>query len=177
MAYVTLEEFKEWLDEPDGTYDNQMRAAIAAAEAMVDRFMGRSIGAKATTERVYGTGGGSVFPSRTPVSAVTSCVVDGRAVDVGFTDISVFRRDGGSFGSRDEILLTYTAGEAAIPEDVKTATKITAQAIYSAADLDANMTGENAGGVMGGNFQPGGPGSIPRAAQTILSPYRRVHGG
>ncbi len=175
MAYATLDEFKTWLDDPGSEYDGQMRSALAAAEAMVDRFLGRSMAVKAATERVYGSGGNSVFPARTPITAVSACLIDGEAVEVGFTDISVYRKDGGSFGMRDEILVTYTAG-ATVPEDVKTATMITAQAIYSAADLDANMTGENVAGVLGGSYQPGGPGSIPPAARTILAPYRRVHG-
>jgi hypothetical protein len=175
MPYITLSELKVWLDEEDSTYDNHMLAAIAAAEAMVDQYLGRSLASATLTERVHGNGSRTLFPQRTPITAVSSCVVNGSAIDVGFDSISVWRKDGAWFDRSDEILLTYTAGFDVIPEDVKTATKITAQAIYSAADLDANMMSENIGGVVSGSYQPFGPGSLPPAARAILAPYRRVY--
>jgi hypothetical protein len=171
MPYVTLDELKDFLGVTTGDHDNQLRAAIAAAEAMADAFMGRSLLSQQVTESVRPTDAPTIYPRRTPITAVASCLVDGTSVDVTHSDIWVRRSNGAYFARSQVITLTYTGGLAAAPADVKTAIMITAQAVFDAGDLDANLLAE--GGNFGGSYQPGGPGSLPRAAQTILAPYRR----
>jgi hypothetical protein len=173
MPYITLAELKDWLDETGSDYDGQLLSAISAAEAMIDRFLGYSFGPKTLTEMVPGSGGPTIFPKLTPVTAVSSCTVDGQAVAVTFNTIGVRRTDGGVFPLSSAIMLTYTGG-LPVPDDVKTAMKMTAQAIFSSGDLDANMMGEAIAGAVQGSYQPGGPGSLPIAARTILQPIRRT---
>lgn len=171
MPYVTLNDTKAFLGMTTDEHDNHLRGAIAAAEAMAEAFLGRGLLSQQVTEAVRPTDAPTIFPRRTPITAVSSCLVDGRPVEVTHSDIWVRRKDGYYFSRNQAISLTYTGGLAAAPPAVKTAIMLTAQAVFDAGDLDANMLAE--GGNFGGSYQPGGPGSLPRAAQTILAPYRR----
>lgn len=175
MPYVTLDELKLFLDERTSEYDAELRVALAAAEAMCDQYMNRSLALATVTEQPLGTGSTPIYPRRTPITGVTSCTVDGNDVPVTFNALWVRRKDGAYWLPTQNIVLTYTGGLAVIPEDVKTAVKIAAQAARDAPDFDANAVSES--GAVNLSYQPGGPGSIPRASQTILSPYKRVHPG
>jgi hypothetical protein len=115
MPYVTLDELKTFLGLTTDEHDNQLRAAIPAAEAMAEAFMGRGLLSMQVTESVRPTDAPTIFPRRTPITGVASCLVDDRPIDVTHSDIWVRRKDGAYFARSQVISLTYTGGLAARP--------------------------------------------------------------
>jgi hypothetical protein len=166
--YVTLAEMKAWLGESGTTNDAAIQSAIDAASSAIERHCGRDFAPGQTTEEIWGTGAFYVFPRRTPITAVASCVISGVTIPVAFNSISVKRQDGLFFGIHDTVTLTYTAGASPIDADVVLATKLTAQAIYGAPAMDQNLGGESTVGFGSSSYAPQGPGGIPRAALGYL---------
>jgi hypothetical protein len=173
FPYVTVAEMRAWLGETDTSRDAALRAAIDAASAMIERWCGRDFATAQRTEQVMGTGTAYLFPTVTPITAVASCTVDGRAIPVRFDIAAVRRTDSARFEMHEPATLTYTAGYDEIPADVILATKLTAQAAYGAGAYDPNLAGESTVGFGSQMYSQAGPGSMPRAAMALLEPLRR----
>lgn len=180
MALVLLSDLKTFVGEETGDNDGLWRVALEGAHAAVAAYLQRPLEeGTASEERLIGNGSSSAFPKRKPISAVTSCTVNGEAVQVTFTPMSIRRKDGGRFAPSDDIRLTYTGG-ALDPERiaaVKAAVMLTAQAIYGAPNMDQNLQGESLQGVFTSNYHAFGPGAVPPGARTLLDPHKRVHLG
>lgn len=170
--YVSLNDMKVWLNETSADNDAKIRSAILAASALIENMLGRDLIGATTTETVYGHGVKILFLRRTPITAVASCLVNGVAVPVTFSPISITRTDGLAFDLHVPVVVTFTGGYTPLPDDVVHAAKLTAQAIYTAPAYDQNLMAENIGGVFSGSIQQSGAGNIPVAAQLILESYR-----
>lgn len=167
-AYVTLAAAKAWLGESGTENDAAIEDAIAKASQAVESYCSRDFASGQRTEQVFGSGSQFLFMKHTPITAVASCIVRGQAISVDFNIMAVRRTDGGTFGVHDAPVVTYTAGLAQIPEDVKLATLLTVQAIRGAPALDPNLAGESTVGFGSASYMPEGPGTVPRAARDLL---------
>lgn len=173
--YVTLAEAAAWLGLENGDQDNDLRVAIAAASAVITTHCNADLGLLEASEVLFGLGTELVFPKRGPLVSVASCLDEnGRSVPVRISREAIKRTDGGMFYRGDEFTLTYTAGLATIPEDVKLAAKITVAGLMTAAAYDPNLANESLGGVIAGSYANAGPGSLPPPAISLLARFVRV---
>ncbi len=170
--YVTVSEMKNWLGETTSDNDEKLRSAALIASSLVESFCERDLASATKTETLYGNGSGWLFPRRTPITAVSSCVVDGAAVAVTLEPERIKRADNGIFEYQKAVTVTYTAGYAKLPEDVVHAVKLTAQAIYNSPAYDHNFQSENLSGVFSGSYHQFGPSNIPPAARFMLEAHR-----
>lgn len=170
--YVSLNDMKTWLDEKSADNDSKIRSAILVASSLIESFVQFDLLSATRTETLYGEGSKKLFPRRTPITAVASCVVNGAAVPVTFSPLAITRTDGYAFDQHEPVVVTFTAGYSPLPEDVVHAAKLTAQAIFVSPAFDQNMAAESIGGVFSGTFQQFGAGNLPVAARVILESYR-----
>lgn len=176
--YASLAEAKGWLAVDDTDRDAEIQGMIDAATAQVIQYLGFDISKGEEAETLFGRGTFMLFPTRNYVSAVASIVdgVTGAAVSsFRFDPKAIIRSDGARFASDYPYVVTYTAGLDPIPEDVKTAVKITVAALFNAPAFDPNLAGESLQGVFSGSTHQGGAGSLPPAAQSLLRQKRRVY--
>jgi hypothetical protein len=172
--YVSAAEAKAWLGIPtaDASQDQAVDAAIAAASAMIQKHLGFDIGPGQSTEQVFGLGASYLYPRRTPIGAVASVTRDGEAVPFTFDTFAIRRTDGRLFERHAAYVVTYSVTEE-LPKDVVLAAKMTVQAVFGAPAMDPNLLGESNAGFGSSSYQPGGPGSLPRSAASLLEEYRR----
>lgn len=169
--YATLADLKARLGEETSARDAQLTGFLSAATDAVEQFCGRDFGAGTRTE--YGSGPiPFIMPRAEPVTAVTSLTIDGTLVSarVVLHRKGVVRTDG--LDIMGEWVLVYVT-DARVPESVKLATLMTAQAMSDAPAFDTNLTGVSVAGVVQGGFQQTGAGNIPLGAQSLLNPYIR----
>jgi hypothetical protein len=170
--YVTVSELKGWLGETTSDNDEKLRSAALIASSLIERLCERDLSAATKVETLYGNGSCWLFPRRTPITAVSSCVVDGSSVPVTFEPERIKRTDSGIFEYQKAVTITFTAGYAKLPEDVVHAAKLTAQAIYNSPAYDQNFQAENLSGVFSGSYHQFGPSNIPPAARFMLEAHR-----
>lgn len=129
MALTTLANVKEYLQiNPLDTYaDNLLKRMIDAASVTIERFCGRTFLQATYNEVIDGTGQRKMPLRNVPVSAVASVTINGQPVPArpavtgnGFTfDKYGVRLTGYAFTiGLDNVAITYTAGFAAVPDDV-----------------------------------------------------------
>lgn len=169
--YATLADLKARLGEETNARDAELTSFINAATDAVEQFCSRDFGAGTRTE--YGSGPAAfLMPRAEPVTSVTSLTIEGTVVaaKVILQRKAVARTDG--LDIEGEWALVYVTN-APVPESVKLATLMTAQAMSDAPAFDANLTGVSVAGVVQGGFQQTGAGNIPLGAQSMLNPYIR----
>lgn len=172
--YITLAELQAHLSEPsplDPARQADMEGAILTASGLIEAHCSRDFAPGQRTETLLGNGS-FVMPKAKPVAVVTTFIVDGvpRDPKIQLKGAVVSRRDNGAVDG--DVTITYSVSEA-VPEPVKLATKLTAQAILDAPAFDQNGSGYQAGGVYSTSMHQFGVGAIPPGAQTILSPFKR----
>lgn len=174
-AYIQLSDLKAWLGITEADDDNLLLAAIMAASGSIEDFCQRDFISAARTEIVYGNGSAYLYPRNTPIASVASVTMEDGTALAFQAEQSRIRLTARQSPDQAPITVVYTAGyaQAALPEPVKLAVKMTAQAIYDSPAHDQNVMAENLGG-FAATFQPGGAGFIPTAAQNLLRPYIRI---
>jgi hypothetical protein len=174
VALVTLNEAKAWMSITDSAQDTQITDLITKASAAVEDYLDRPATSQASTELYDGLGGRRLFTSRWPITAVSSILIDGQAVASGtfvFQGRMIQLRSGTFTLGELNVEVTYTAGWTTLPDEVRTATLMTLQAMLFGTAADPNLVSESAGGVFGGSFISTGPGSIPPAARSYLDSH------
>jgi hypothetical protein len=176
--YVTLVQAKRWLNLTDELHDPDVQHLIPVASAAVDDYCGRRFGVHSYTE-LYDGHAGRLLPLRNvPVISVASCTVDDKEIEVRIIpEIGLVRSLGVFTRGLKNVAVTYDAGHAQIPEPVQQAVLYTLSALFTAPAHDQNLVGETVAGVFSGAYQPGGPGSVPLAAQNLLRHYRHLWHG
>jgi hypothetical protein len=168
--YITLGDLRAYLGDRDTLTDLEATGAISSASSMIERYTGRDFGPGTRVEAWAATGSTAYFPRATPIASLIYLFVDGAAVAgriaVGRT--AICREDKLPFTG--EVEVTYST-LVAVPDDVKLATCITAQAILDSPAMDKNLTAMP--GSMGGAYDGPGPGALPRSARSILDPLIR----
>lgn len=168
--YITAAELRAYLSlAPEDPGDFELEVVIAAASAAIEQFCNRDFGPGVRTEGYFQNFGGRVFyPRVPPVESITSATIDGVEVATRIVEgrRGIIRTDGGFW--EGEVQITYSTVDP-VPEDVKLAAKMTAQAIWESPALDKNLTGVQVGGLLSGAYDSGGPGFIPRGAQSLIA--------
>ena len=126
------------------------------------------------TEELLGQGTKILLPAATPVVSIGTATVDGALVSLATRGgRQIVRVDGRAFELGAVVEVTMTAGPAELDPSVRDACMIAATAAYGAFVFDPNVAGEGVDGVFSGGFSQFGPGALPLAARTILTPLRR----
>lgn len=127
---TTLAKVKQFLDVKNVDDDALITRLILSASEVIYNYLNRSILTAAYTEKYAGYGNPTLMLRQGPVTAVASLSVGGQVVlpsSNGITTGFVFNETsihyvGGSFPRGfDNVVVTYTAGYAAIPEAVEEA--------------------------------------------------------
>jgi hypothetical protein len=142
--------------------------------------MNRDLTSAEETETRNGLNGPALPLRRFPITAIASITIDDVAVDVSgfrFNDNMLYRKSGIIPRGQANVIVTYTAGLAAIPEDVQQAVLYTAKAIWDARRTDMNLSSESYAGIGSGGFWQDGPGSVPPQAKVLLDDYKAVFFG
>ena len=161
------------------TLDDPTFAAIvgAANQAVMD-YLNNDPRSQVWTETLNGNGDAVLALNHTPITGLTSIVID-QTYTVDITQVIVDRWsliwNNGCFNyGRKNIQVTYTAGWAdgsSQMSAIQLAVLMTVKAMVSAMDVDPNATGESFAGILSQNFWPTGPGAVPPAARGYLENY------
>ena len=144
---LTLQEAKDWCKIEQDTDDVIVTALIIAARRMCESFSGIGFISKTVTAVINNSNGGFILPYG-PVT------VDPTGVDANSNDLNI-TYPLGMLDTTGIMQVTYTAGYADLPEDLKTALKCQVLFLY-----------ENRGESTAGGLSP--------IAKMILEPLRKV---
>lgn len=172
--YITMDEARRFVELPEGTDEMELRAAVQAATQSCIDLMNWDVSEATVTEKFSGLNGRMLPLARQPVTAVTSVLVNGLAVDlsdIDFDSTILYRRSTVFPKGIRNITVTYTGGYDPIPTPVKRAVLYTLKAMWDARGTDQNMTSEAYTGVSSGAFWPSGPGYVPPQAQALMNNY------
>lgn len=145
---VTLAEAKAAL--PDLKDDTRLSLWIAAASAAVRAYCGRqALGPpEEITETVVGTGGTVLYTAERPITvdeddAPFTVTIDGTAVDADgvtvYTTPGRVRLENTYAPVNSTVVLTYTAGPAAVPDEVKQAVYLTIEELSRETGTDRDL--------------------------------------
>jgi hypothetical protein len=179
---ITLAQAQSWL-QLDGTESEDVvdAAVQAATDAVIDwlqwdpRLLGR-------VEQLDGTCGYELPVNYAPITAVSAinlinpapcppCPMDMTTVSWDPVRPLIFSSCGFPGGIAN-VQVYYTAGYAQLPSPITQGVLYTISAMIAGSGVDFNATGEAFAGVIAQNWQPGGPATVPLAAQTLLRRYR-----
>ena len=190
LDLVTLADVKQFLNMASSTNDAQLSSMITAASTMWTRRVGQVAGSPSFSER-YDGGTTSITLKNIPVQSVTSVVEswwntsytltshqpDDAGAGSGFdysidlTTGIVFRREYGRLvpfaPGTQNIHVTYVAGYAAIPEDIKQAILLLVGHMWETQRGRMVLPGQGAEG----SWNPGMGFTWPRRVEEIAQTY------
>lgn len=181
QPYVSLAQAKEWLCIEDDSKNAELALLIDAVSDSIVTTLARDLWRKTYTVRYSGLGSTRLAIPFTPLQSVTTLKIDtvtippaGVNVPGYYFDENSIELSGYAFtrGIRN-IELTISAGYDALPAAVVQAARLTLNAFYNAKNSDQTVAGEQAGQILSKSYWPEGPGSVPRAALSLLAPYVR----
>jgi len=128
MDLTTLADVKAWLKITGTTDDALLAKMITGASAFIESWTSRTIALTPYTETRDGHGGFSMLTRNYPIASVASVTIDNKPVPLAanntqpgylFDDIAVYLQQGYRFApGRQNIVISYTAGYAAVPSDI-----------------------------------------------------------
>jgi len=176
---TTLANLESWLGLASGNADEALLSRlITAASAYIETWCDRQFASQAYSETRDGTGARRMAFAQTPVTAVSSVVIDGQIIPPGdavsmpgyFFTPTMLTLNGYTFGrGLGNVALVYTAGFAATPPDIEQACIELAAFRYRELErvgvASKSLGGETTSFVIK---------DIPPDVATILAAWRRV---
>lgn len=183
-AWTTLDLVREHLRFPasDTTKDEQLKSFINRSLAILEKYIGRQIKERSYTEYQDGDGSNKVLVDQYPILVVTSLHDDPTRQftsesEIDSTDYAVFNdhgrinlvSDGGNFAASEQnIKIVYTAGYAAIPDDLELAATMHVAYMYNKSGHEGHSSIS-----LGGLAKSYDPAPIPEEVKFYLEPYRK----
>ncbi len=179
---LNLNDVQGWLalDGTENTY--WISAAVDAASDAVLDWLQWDPRSQTVTDLYDGTGGNSLPVLGYPITAVSaiSYLYPGCAPQADpMTSISWSPKDpmiyngcGFPYGT-DNVQVTFTRGFATLPNSILQGVRYTIKSMIDGSGVDFNATGESYPGVIAQTWQPGGPATVPVAAQTLMRRFQR----
>lgn len=173
-AVVTLGEAEAHLNIGSMVHDDELTRFIDAATTMCESWTGRSLRLRTVSGELHDGGRATLLLRQTPVASVTTVVEDavtasGFVVD---TDNGIVYRDSDGdatwVGGRRAVSVTYQAGWATPPDDVKQAVLEALRHLWTT--QRGAMDGRNPFG--GDEYASGTGWSLPRRVMELLAPYQ-----
>ncbi len=176
--FVTLDDLKAALGVVDTSLDTELSTAINASTDMILDFLNRDPRATDYVERVDGRGSCELLVNQYPITAVYSVAIDGQPPltpdQIDYDDLFIWMIPRRPFPrGRKNVTVVYNAGLDPLPGTLQRAAIYTVRALLTSKKVDLNSTGESWAGVTSQTWNPGGPGVVPVAAQTLLRNYQR----
>lgn len=134
--------------------DTRIDAVMDTVERRIEQYNGVAWAPRQRTDSVYGDGKSTLHVSKTRGQSVDSATIDGDSVDVTnwtIDHVGMVKRNDGSFAKGALVVITYTHGADAPPEDLRDA------AIVAACDILAQQPNPRAGPRAESIDFPGGP--------------------
>lgn len=177
---TTLANAKQWLGLPEASTDDEalLTRLISSASEFIQTWLNRDIASQDYNEARDGTGGNRLVFAEYPVSAVSSVLVDGRAIpkaenilSVGyrFTDTMIILNGYVFTKGYGNVELSYTAGFASIPLELEQACIELVSLRFKERDRIGHQSKSLAGETVTFFIK-----DMPDSVLTILRNYRRV---
>jgi hypothetical protein len=201
---VTLAQAQVWIGDTDPNSSGVLSILVSSASQMAIDFLGWDPTDQAYTGYYSGRGTPLLLVREKPVTSVTSAqalpaltrgfmkigpynayepTVAPITLDVtnmSFFDRRIFFTNGQVFpAGKQNIQVAYTAGypPASMPPAITQAVLMTVKSLWMAQNVDPNVASQSFNGVMSQQFWQSGPGAIPPAARSMLTPYKLMWTG
>ncbi len=173
---TTLKETKIWLgiDVTDNSDDDVINAILAPADKWIKEYCQRDFELTSYTSELYdGQGHQNLFLKHYPVIEVTGLEIDGEAIDLD--DLITYENGtlyyaAGFPGGHQNISVTYSAGYATLPEDLKLATNMLVKMIYDRRDQEVFGVEQYSLGYVRSVLTE----EMPHEVREILSRYTKI---
>lgn len=179
-ALTDLAAVKRWLNIQTSTTtdDDLLNSLITSYSSQIESWLNRTFASASYTETVNGVGSVGMAFSNYPVTAVSSVAVDGLAIPAAttvtgagyrFTDKFLFLnsyRFSRGFGN---VQITYTAGYATTPPEIKEAVTELVGYVYKSRDRIGHQSKSLAGETVSFIVS-----EFPANVRTILNNYKKV---
>jgi hypothetical protein len=185
VSVVAVAEAQEWLNL-SGQYEYRLQAVIDAAEAAISRRVGPLEPTVFVDETVTATTGGGLILKNATVVEVTSATSNGTTTDItgwvldgpaGLVATSTTYGYGYGYGCGPAYVVTYTAGWAVLPADLRLAVLEMIRHLWSSTQRGAGAgrvidRGEQ---VSDGGRAFGGPSYLlPYVVESLIEPFTLV---
>lgn len=173
---LSLDEAKAFLEITDSNSDEPLLSVIQAASSACGDYMDRDVLYEDRTEAYSGTNRRMIVTDQYPIQKVTAISVNGNSLDLSlieFDDRMIYMKAGVFPRGVRNVTVSYGAGLDVIPGAIKQAARYTIKAMFDAAGVDMNSTGQSFAGVLSSTFWPDGAGAVPPSAKVLLSKYAR----
>jgi hypothetical protein len=173
-----LADLKAWLNIPGTTDDGLLQRLLTAVSTCMQNWMNRTIPSAPYTETRDGSGSDTLCLGNTPITAVTSLVVngipqvassDGSQPGFVFSDSAVYLIGSRFPVGRRNVQVVYTAGFATVPVDLAQACIEQAAHQY----LEKSHIGQSGTG-MGPEHISFREHDFTPATKTLMNQYRKV---
>jgi hypothetical protein len=201
---VTLAQAQVWLGDSDPNDAGVLSILVSSASQMAIDFLGWDPADQSYTSYYSGRGTPLLLVREKPVTgvesllalpaltrgfmkvgpydayepAVTPITLD--TTNISFFERRVFFTNGQAFpAGKQNIQITYSAGyqPAQMPPAITQAVLMIIKALWMAQEVDPNVASQAFNGVMSQQFWQSGPGAIPPAAKSMLTPYKLMWTG
>lgn len=152
--------------------DDLLGSFLEQATRLIQTYCGRELFDAERDEELDGGGTDRLVLTEHPVTELVSVEEDGREIPatelVLYANEGLLVRDGAVFskGSRN-VLVTYRAGYAAVPEDLELACLKTAASLYARAKAGADGVLRQSFGAYSAEYGPG----LPREVESLIAAY------
>lgn len=178
MALATVDQVKQWLGMSGEKDDALLERLVNAASAAIETYLSRTILSASYTETRHGSGTDALMLRRGPVTAVSALTIDGISVPAStgpsvygwvFDEYALYLRGGTFPRGRNNVVVSYTAGYAAVPADIVDACVQWTGMRYRERDRIGHASKQLAGEVVSFDLK-----DMPANVKTVLNQYRRV---
>lgn len=177
---TTLDNVKAWLNLTATADDDMLTRMITALSSYIQSWLNRQLASQSYTEVRDGAGKGTLTLANYPVTAVASLTVNGVAVPYAtnsqgngylFDQYRIIMVGGGYTLTEgvQNIVVTYTAGYAAIPPEIEQACIELIATRYRERDRIGQTSKSIAGETVAFSIR-----DFPPSVQTILNNYKKV---
>jgi hypothetical protein len=187
MDLVTADDVADAYPELAGKAD--LAAVISRISAAVETYCGRVFAQDSLAETHDGKNLPRLWLRRPPIDSVTSVTINGEALDNTNSDAWGFNAETGELwrgqgrddlryattfpAGRQNVVVEYTGGYAAVPGDVVEATLLAIKALYDRRAASGTYSSEKIGDYSYTlNTAAGAGGLLPAGARELLDPFR-----
>jgi len=170
---TVLANVKDYLDLTETTKDTLLARLITAASTWIKSWTNRDFTSGSYTQKLDGNDSDGIILDQFPITAVSALSIDGTAVDlstVTWDGPLLMLTDGNTFNlGKQNVVVSYTAGFAAIPADIEQACIEIVAWRYT-----ERQRVQQSSKSMGGEVVSFQTAEAPKSTIVLLAQYKRV---
>lgn len=171
VAFCTKEDVKAYINVTGEAKDVVIDRIILAVSAHIEKVCGRVFAVSPYTDNFRPAGQAAIFLKHGPVTAFTSLMVGGQAMDASryYRDGRVVSLANGAVFGREAVVASYQAGYATVPDQIKQAcietVALRVREMDRIGEQSKSVAGESTTYIVS---------DLPPSARALIAPFKEV---